>query len=140
MIMRMSARSSARACATLVAVAFLSMPIMSCFSDRSEGSITGPNAVCSLTVEQLKSNDAYVPIRGFTFQRDTVRVAVGTRVTWVNCESPPADPHTATSDNGVWDSPLIPVGQTYSRVFDTPGTFPYHCIPHPFMHGVVIVQ
>jgi amicyanin len=140
MIARLPRRTSARAAALTVLLAFLSLPLVSCFSERSDGGITGADAVCSLSVDQLKSGDAYVPIRGFTFQRDTLRVSAGTRVTWVNCESPPADPHTVTSDNGVWDSPLIPVGQTYSRTFATAGTFPYHCIPHPFMHGVIIVQ
>lgn len=136
----MSRAACKRCGALLLMPAFLSLPLLSCFSERGSNGITDTAAVCSLSVEQLKSGDVYIPIRGFAFQRDTVRVSAGTRVTWVNCESPPADPHTVTSDGGVWDSPSIPIGETFSRTFATPGTFPYHCIPHPFMHGVVIVQ
>ncbi|HEX6557820.1 MAG TPA: plastocyanin/azurin family copper-binding protein [Longimicrobiales bacterium] len=132
--------ANARPTVGVVLLAFLCAPLVSCVSERTAGDITDPRAVCSLTIEQLKSGDVFVPIRGFAFQRDTVRVAAGTRVTWVNCESPPADPHTVTADAGVWDSPPIPIGEAFSRTFTTPGTFPYHCIPHPFMRGVVIVQ
>lgn len=137
--MRTGERAIGRTGALVVLLAFLLAPIVSCFSEHTTGPVSA-NAVCSLSIEQLKSGDAYVPIRGFAFQVDTLRVTAGTRVTWVNCEQPPADPHTVTSDNGVWDSPPIPVGSTFSRTFTQRGTFPYHCTPHPFMHGVVIVQ
>lgn len=137
--MRTGKRVSGRAGALSILIAFLAAPLLSCFSEHTTG-VVSADAVCSLSIEQLKSGDAYVPIRGFEFQVDTLRVAVGTRVTWVNCEQPPADPHTVTSDNGVWNSPFIPVGGTFSRTFNTRGTFAYHCIPHPFMHGVIVVQ
>jgi plastocyanin len=30
---------------------------------------------------------------------------------------------------------------SYSRVFDQPGRFDYHCIPHAsFMRGVIVVE
>ena len=54
-------------------------------------------------------------------------VTMGTTVTWVNQDSMP---HTATSDSGVWDSGTLTQGQTFSFVFSTPGTFPYHCSIH----------
>jgi plastocyanin len=81
-----------------------------------------------------------VGIRDFVFFPDTVRVAVGATVTWVNCEPPAIDPHTTTSTNDLWDSPLMTAGQHFGRVFDTPGSYEYFCVPHPFMRGVVIVE
>jgi len=91
-------------------------------------------------LEALKEGGSFVPIRGFEFLVDTLRVSAGARVTWVNCEAVSADPHTVTSDNGVWNSPLVAVGASFTRTFDVRGTFPYHCTPHPHMRAVVIVQ
>jgi plastocyanin len=112
-----------------------------CFSERTSGPLQpGVDAVCDLSIADLLQGGAYVPIRGFDFLIDTLRVRQGTRVTWVNCEAAGADPHTVTSEDGVWESPFIPVGATFSRTFDVSGSFPYYCIPHPFMRGVVIVE
>ena len=80
-----------------------------------------------------------VAIRNFAFSTDTLRVAPGAQVTWVNCESPQVEGHTTTSDDGVWDSGLLFSGDTFVRTFDEAGTFPYHCVPHPSMRAVVIV-
>jgi plastocyanin len=48
--------------------------------------------------------------------------------------------HTSTSDNGAWDSALLAPGASFSRTFQTAGTFPYHCTIHPNMVGTVTVQ
>ena len=61
------------------------------------------------------------------FQPQNLTVQVGTTVVWTNNGN---NPHTSTSDTGLWDSGLLSKGQTFSRTFDTPGTFPYHCTPH----------
>ena len=55
-------------------------------------------------------------------------------------QQPPGEPHSVTSDNGVFASPFFGVGETFSRTFVETGTFPYHCIPHPHMRAVIIVQ
>ena len=125
--------------ATVLLLALLALPLVSCLSERSTG-IAEPEAVCNLSVQALKEGGSFVPIRGFEFLVDTLRVSAGARVTWVNCEAVSADPHTVTSDNGVWNSPLVAVGASFTRTFDVRGTFPYHCTPHPHMRAVVIVQ
>lgn len=82
-----------------------------------------------------------VAIRGFEFRPDTLRVAPGSRVTWVNCERETADAHTSTADDGSWDSGFFRTGETFARDFPEPGTFPYHCVPHDqFMRGIIIVE
>ena len=78
-----------------------------------------------------------VDIREFKFQADTVRVEVGGTVRWINRD---ALAHTSTADDGAWESPLIGPGETFTKRFVEVGTFPYHCTPHPFMRGVVIVE
>jgi plastocyanin len=115
-----------------------------CFSERPTGAgPTGPVAGdCSIAVDSpvIGSTGALVAVRGFAFQPDSIVVAPGTRVTWINCETTGIDPHTSTSNAGVWESPFLPPGATYSFTFPAAGRFDYHCVPHPFMHGVVIVR
>ncbi len=78
-----------------------------------------------------------VDIVNFSFQPATVDIKVGDTVVWTQRDS---IGHTTTSDTGLWSSPLLSAGQTFSRTFDTAGVFPYHCTPHPFMRGTVNVQ
>jgi hypothetical protein len=66
-----------------------------------------------------------------------VTVAVGDTVRWTQRDS---ISHTTTSDTSLWNSGLLGLNQTFTRVFDAPGTFRYHCIPHPSMRGTVIVS
>jgi plastocyanin len=78
-----------------------------------------------------------VTIRDVAFQQETVRIRPGQVVVWVN-----ADPlaHTATADDGSWDSRLLQEGEEFARRFDTPGEYAYHCTPHPQMRARVIVS
>ena len=78
-----------------------------------------------------------VTIRNLRYERDTISVKVGDVVVWRN-----ADPleHTVTADAGAFESPLIKPGQQWSTRLSTPGTFAYHCTPHPFMKAVVLVR
>jgi plastocyanin len=110
-----------------------------CFSEHSA---TSPNAsgVCSLPLGPGVSGSTLVAIRSFSFQAGDVTIKVGSSVTWVNCEPAGTEAHTSTSDQAGWQSPLLAPGDVFTRTFDTPGVFPYHCDPHPFMTGVVTVE
>lgn len=87
------------------------------------------------------SGQAVVRIRNFAFAPQELSVAEGTEVIWVNCEGAGGPAHTATSDDEIWDSGLLgPDGAQYRRTFDDAGSFDYHCTPHPFMQGTVVVE
>ncbi len=79
---------------------------------------------------------ANVSISGFSFQPQTINVTAGTTVTWTNLDSVT---HTVTSDTGLFDSGSLSTGQTFSRTFNTAGSYDYHCSIHPSMTGSVIV-
>ncbi len=79
---------------------------------------------------------AEVTIKGFAFDPGELTVTVGTTVTWTNDGS---TTHTITADDGTWDSGRVSQGDTFSRVFDQPGTFTYHCAIHTSMTGTIIV-
>ena len=64
------------------------------------------SAPLSPTDGMVIRGDTLVAIRNFAFHPDSLKVPVGATVTWVNCETPPQEPHTTTSDNvpPIWDS------------------------------------
>ena len=72
-----------------------------------------------------------------------ITVDVGATVTWSNDDTAA---HTVTSGSavdgpdGIFDSSLFMAGDTFPWTFDTAGEYPYFCIVHPWMSGVVIVQ
>src|SRR6266545_2177703 len=114
--------------------------VVACFSDRGAGPTTTGAAECRVPVTVIDSMHYVVAIQNFGFHPDSIAVPVGATVTWVNCETPPQEPHTTTSDNAVWDSPELSPGDRFSFKFAAQGAFPYHCTPHPFMTAKVIVQ
>ncbi len=81
--------------------------------------------VATITIGNA-STIGYVP--------NTFTVKKGVTVTWTNNDTMD---HTVTG-NG-WASPTLAPGQSYSRRFDTAGSFDYHCAIHPAMQGTVNV-
>jgi plastocyanin len=71
------------------------------------------------------------------FSPDTVTVKVGDSITWTNSGSLQ---HSATADDGSFNSGLLTTAQTFTQTFTTAGTFTYHCTPHPWMKATVVVQ
>lgn len=127
-----------RGVATLAATAALAGSLAVACSKSDATAPYQPPAECASPGVQAGGARAVVAIRGFAYTPDTLRVARGTAVTWVNCEQPTIDPHTATG--GAWDSGYLKPGASYTRVFDAVGLFGYSCLPHPFMKGGVVVQ
>jgi plastocyanin len=78
-----------------------------------------------------------VKIAGFAFAPDPVTVKVGDSVQWTNGDGAS---HTATADDGSWDTGTIAGGSSASVTFDTAGTFAYHCAIHRTMHGTLVVE
>lgn len=87
--------------------------------------------------EEDVEGENVVTIRDFAFASAEIRIRPGETVRWVN-DDPVA--HTVTADDGTFDSDLLENGEGFSRRFDRPGRYPYHCTPHPFMTGVVVVE
>jgi plastocyanin len=125
----------------VAALAFVVI-MASCFSEQGTEITTPSEGECRLPANSpaIGALGVVVAMRDFEFQPAEIRVPRGARVTWVNCEPATLDPHTSTADGGEWGSSLLNSGQSFSRVFDQTGRFDYHCAPHPFMRGVVIVE
>jgi plastocyanin len=117
------------------AVALVAGGVAGCFSDRTAPAVD--EGECRFPVGVDIPGSTVVVIRRFAFGPAEVRVQAGERVTWINCD---VDSHTSTADGGEWASPFMVPGDAFTQTFATPGEFTYHCEPHPFMTGRVIVE
>jgi plastocyanin len=81
--------------------------------------------------------DTEAEIRAMQFMQDRIEVAAGTTIRWTNNDQLQ---HTVTANDGSWDSGLINPGGTWSHTFTQPGEYAFHCTPHPFMKGVIVVR
>jgi plastocyanin len=90
---------------------------LSAFADAAVAA--APAAQQTVTVEMRGNPNVFVPAE--------ITIAPGTTVTWVDVSGT----HTSTSDTGLWDTGRrLEVGESFSFTFNTPGVFPYHCVPH----------
>jgi plastocyanin len=64
-------------------------------------------------------------------------VKAGSTVVWTNKDD---IPHTVTSDNNLFASPVLDTNQSFPFTFASAGKFTYFCKLHPKMTGVVTVQ
>ncbi len=80
-----------------------------------------------------------VSIVDFAFQPQVITIDVGSTVRWINTG---LSMHTTTSDVSspeTWNSGNLDPGEVFTRTFNTPGMYDYHCAIHSFMTGTVIV-
>ena len=78
-----------------------------------------------------------VTIADFHFDPATITINQGDTVTWNN-NGPTA--HSATANDGSFDTGILKKGQSGSHTFNQAGTFSYFCKPHPFMKASIVVQ
>ena len=78
-----------------------------------------------------------VSIVNFAFDPADLTVPAGTTVTWENTDTAP---HTATAEDGTFDTGRIAQNASASATFDQPGTFAYRCEFHPDMQGTITVE
>src|SRR3712207_5266218 len=70
------------------------------------------------------------------FVPTTVITPVGTSVIWHNTGT---TRHTATADNGAFDTGRVDPGAQATYTFTTPGTYTYHCTFQPKMVGQIVI-
>ena len=88
-------------------------------------------------ISRVRAQDGVaIDIVDFAFNPASVEVTEGTTVTWTNQDSAP---HTATGDNGEFDTGQLAQGGSASVTFDTAGTYAYHCAVHPDMVASIVV-
>lgn len=78
---------------------------------------------------------AQVTMKNFAFQPGDITISKGGTVTWTN-----DDTVKHTVKFGGEESPQLNRGQTYTKTFNSAGTFDYICGIHPTMKGRVTVK
>ena len=84
-----------------------------------------------------KSSSVTVSMEDFFFSPTSVKVGVGDSVTWVNNGQ---EPHSATANDGSFDTGIFNGGGSRSVSFSNAGSFAYICTVHPNMTGTVTVS
>jgi len=111
-------------------------------AERSASAEPSPEATATATAATADS-DPEVEIVNFAFKPEALTVSVGTEVTFTNAD---AYSHTATAGSGasplpdIFDSGSLGQGETFTFVFEDPGTLAYYCAIHPNMEGTIIVE
>lgn len=75
-------------------------------------------------------------IMSFAFDPEVLTVRAGDTVTWTNRDFAP---HTATDQEGLWDTGEIEKDGTATITFSETGEFSFFCAYHPHMTGRVSV-
>jgi amicyanin len=107
-------------------------------SSSSESTQSSQSSQQSNTSNAVEATS--VVISNFAYSPPAIKVKVGQTVTWTN-NDPVA--HTVTADNTSSDAPnskLLNKGESYTFTFNKAGTYAYHCTPHPYMKGTVVVS
>jgi len=83
-----------------------------------------------------------VIITNYAFYPDILTVRKGTTVTWINMDPVPHTVEAGTHEKptGKFESQLLGRMESFSYTFTEPGTYVYHCDPHPYMTGKIIVE
>jgi plastocyanin len=76
-------------------------------------------------------------VQDFMFRPRRMEIAAGTTVVWTNGGQMV---HTVTAEDGSFDSGQIDPGDRRGITFSQAGTYPFHCTPHPFMRGEIVVR
>jgi plastocyanin len=97
---------------------------------------TETQAAAATETEAAAAQSVTVDIADFAFSPQVLEIPVGTTVTWTNSDT---SQHTATANDGSFDSGILAQGASFSFTFDTPGTFDYICSLHPNMTGQIVV-
>ena len=79
---------------------------------------------------------ASVDLADFEFRPASLSIPAGTTIVFRNIG---AALHTATADDGSWDSGFLEPGGSIALRFDTTGTYAYTCVIHPTMVGTIEV-
>lgn len=93
----------------------------------------------SSSSSEIASGSVDVEIKDFAYSQKTLKVKKGTKVTWTNRDSVKHDVVPDSQSESFKKSDLLSNGESYNIVFDTVGSFVYHCSVHPNMKASVEV-
>lgn len=91
----------------------------------------------STAAERPGARTHTITMEGLKFVPESITVAVGDTVVWVNKD---LVAHTATSSTGAFDSKMIAPDKSWKLTVRTPGEFAYVCTYHVTMKATLRVE
>ena len=121
---------------SLVVIAGTALLFAGCGGGSSPSASTNSSGSSSQAASGAGSSA--VTISNFKFAPASTTVKHGASVTVTNQDS---TAHTATADDGhSFDTGTLAQGASQTISVSKPGTYPYHCSIHSFMHGTLVVK
>jgi plastocyanin len=102
---------------------------------RSLRLVTAGAILALMAAPAVLAADTTITVSGFSFPATTT-IKAGDTVTWMNSSGVT---HTATADDGSFDTGTFADGASASVTFDEVGSFAYHCTIHASMTGTIVV-
>jgi plastocyanin len=102
-----------------------------------------PSTTTDIANLPVHSGQVTVTISSMQYRPAVLVVTPGTRVTWVNDD--PMD-HTVTEGQNASPTPhgfnsnLLSSEQSWTHMFNVPGTYHYTCEVHPSMNAIIVVK
>ncbi len=82
-------------------------------------------------------SDGAIAIEDFKYVPEDITVEAGMEVRWSNVDTAP---HTATADDGSFDTGNLGKGDSKAVTLTKPGTYAYFCEFHKFMRATITVR
>ena len=132
-----NAESSRESSKSLVATSTSTTLTSTSTTSRTTTTSTQQGPIKNVNVTILKGAASNMSLAGFSPDNISVVLGVNNTVTWTNDDR---SPHTASSMGGAFNSGNLNPGMSYTFTFTAPGTYPYSCAYHGWMHGTVVVK
>ncbi|MGH3803335.1 MAG: cupredoxin domain-containing protein [Pseudonocardiaceae bacterium] len=132
-------RAASRVLAVSAAIFAILLVAVGCGGSTSTSTGTGGGTPAATTgaAPGASTGATAVVIKDFTFGPANITVAPGTKISVMNSDGVT---HTLTADDKSFDTGSISGGQAKELTAPTtPGKYPFHCTPHPFMTGTITV-
>ncbi|RJK99784.1 amicyanin [Paracoccus siganidrum] len=114
----------------LAAVAMALATASGALADKIELLDAAPEDALVVNIDKMK------------YETPEITIKAGDAVTWTNQEVMPHNVHFlagVVADEAVKGT-MLKKDESWSARFNEPGTYDYHCTPHPFMRGKVVVE
>lgn len=104
------------------------------------------NVETPISSQATNTSDVTIEIKLFNFP-DVIEVPAGGTVTWINQDGTNHSVTNGTPEQdgqpemlgGVFDSGFFGQGESFSFTFTEPGDYPYFCMRHNHMQGIIRV-
>lgn len=99
--------------------------------------VSGEASAASIASAAISPSHHTVEVRGFNFVPQSTVVSAGDTIVWINRD---IVPHAITAEGGLWPPHVLQEGQSWEMVVEQGGTYPYFCLFHPQMRGLLATE